>query len=243
MAPCVNKRVELDNCFFAHVFFLMCCSISFPLFELLNSAIHVDIIFMLFTLQSCVKLVYIKNETWKFLSGWRWERIVEMDFFVLFNQQTQSLFTNTMFFFCFMFHLICICKPAVLPQMISLFWWSLYRVYFDLSTLISSLPFLQSLLASCRSFLPCSTHTYTPFSNTIMNKMQWLKSKNLYIVTTDWWKLVKKRGWNEKKNELCGYLQWKRHCRSGHWVRKIPANHNTGNIEGNSVFRAIVVAS
>ena len=62
--------------------------------------------------------------------------------------------------------------------MISLLWWSLYSVYFDLSTLVSSLPFLKSLLASCRSFLPCSTHTYTPFSNTIMNKMQWLKSKN-----------------------------------------------------------------
>ena len=120
-------------------------------------------------------------------------------FFVLFNQQTQSLFTNTMFFFRIMFHLICICKPAVLPQMISLFWWSSYRVYFDLSTLISSLPFLQSLLASCCSFLPCSTHTYTPFSNTIMNKMQWLKSKNLYNVTTDWWKLVKKSRMKWKK--------------------------------------------
>ena len=53
--------------FFAHVFFLMCCSISFPLFALLNSAIHVDIIFMLFTLQSCVKHIHIKNETWIFL--------------------------------------------------------------------------------------------------------------------------------------------------------------------------------
>ena len=40
--------------------------------------------------------------------------------------------------------------------------------------IIVSLDTLKSLLASCRSFLPCSTHTctYTPFSNTIMNKMQ-----------------------------------------------------------------------
>ena len=30
---------------------------------------------------------------------------------------------------------------------------------------------------------------------------------------------------------------------SGDWVRKIPADQNTGNIEGNSVFRAIIVAS
>ena len=39
--------------FFGHAcFFSMCCSISFLLFALLNSANHVDIIFMLFTLQS-----------------------------------------------------------------------------------------------------------------------------------------------------------------------------------------------
>ena len=75
---------------------------------------------------------------WKTYSYQKWN----MDFFVLFNQQTQSLFTNTMFF-PFMFHLTCICKPAVLPQMISLFWWSLYSDYFDLSTLVSSLPFYK----------------------------------------------------------------------------------------------------
>ena len=46
-----------------------------------------------------------------------------------------------------------------------------------------------------------------------------------------------------EKNEFCGYLQWRRHGRSGHLVRKSPANQNTGNIEGNTVFRAIVVAS
>ena len=163
-------------------------------------------------------------------------------FFVLFDQQTQSLFTNTMFFSFYVLshmHLQIRCASSNDFSV----WWSLYSVYFDLSTLVSSLPFLKSVLASCRSFLPRSTHTYTPFSNTIMNKMQWLKSKNVYNVTTHWWKLVKKKQDEMEKNELCGYLQWRRHGRSGHWVRKIPANQNTGNIEGNSVFRAIVVAS
>ena len=169
-----------------------------------------------------------QNETWCFL---------------FFSISKPKVYSPIPCFFRFMFHLTCICKSTVLPQIISLFWWSLHSVYFDLSTLVSSLPFLKSLLASCCSFLPCSTHTYTPFSNTIMNKMQWLKSKNLYNITTDWWKLVKKSRIKWKKNELCGYLQWRRHGRSGHWVRKIPANQNTGNIEGNPVFRTIVVAS
>ena len=46
-----------------------------------------------------------------------------------------------------------------------------------------------------------------------------------------------------EKDELHGYLEWRRHGGSGHWVRNIPANQNTGNIEGNSVFWAIVVVS
>ena len=104
MAPCLNKRVELDNCF--SLMFFLDVLFSFPLLALLNSAIHVDVVFMLFTLQSCEKRIHIKNEKWIF--------------FVLFNQQTQRLFTNTMFF-SFYVHLTCICKPAVLPQMISLF--------------------------------------------------------------------------------------------------------------------------
>ena len=54
MAPCLNKRVELDNCF-SLMFFLDMLFNFLPLFALLNSADHVDIIFMLFTLQSCVK--------------------------------------------------------------------------------------------------------------------------------------------------------------------------------------------
>ena len=46
-----------------------------------------------------------------------------------------------------------------------------------------------------------------------------------------------------KKKELYGYLQGRGHGNSGHWVRKAPADQNTGNIEGNSVFRVTVVAS
>ena len=114
--------------------------------------------------------------------------------FLFFSISKPKLYSPIPCLFPFMFHLTCICKLAVLPQMISLFWWFLYCDYFDLSTFVSSLPFLQSLFASCHYFLPCSTHTYTPFSNTIMNMIEWLKSKNLYNVTTDWWKLVKKAG-------------------------------------------------
>ena len=77
---------------FCSCLFLMCCSI---VFALLNSAI----IFMLFTLQSCVKLIHIKNETWCFFCSFPSANQNETwCFFVFFNQQTQSLFTNTMFF-------------------------------------------------------------------------------------------------------------------------------------------------
>ena len=119
--------------------------------------------------------------------------------FLFFSIGKPKVYSPILCFFRFMFHFTCMCKPAVLPQMISLFWWSLYSACFDLSTLVSSLPFLKSLFASCRSFLPCSTHTCTPFSNTIMNKMERLKSKNLYNVTTDRWKLVKKSRMKWKK--------------------------------------------
>ena len=191
MAPCLNKRVELDNCFLL-MLFLMCYSISFLLFAFLNSAYHVDIIFILFTLQSWVKLIHIKNETW---------------IFVLFNQQTQSLFTNTMFFFSFyvsfQMHVQTRCASSndfsVLMVLIQCLFWFIHNGFFY--------TLLKSLLASCRSFLPCSTHTYTPFSNTMLNKMECLKSENLYNVTTDWWKLVKKSIMKWKKSELCGYLQ------------------------------------
>ena len=116
--------------------------------QVVYSADHVDIIFMLFTLQSCVRTS----------SYQKWN----MDFFVLFNQQTQSLFTNTT---CFSFyvpshmHLQTRCAPSndfsVLLVLIQwLFWFIHIGFFFTL---------LQSLLASCRSFLLCSTHTYTLF--------------------------------------------------------------------------------
>ena len=208
----------------------MCCSISFPLFASLNSAIHVDIIFMLFTLQSCVKPMHIKNETWNFLffsiSKPKVYSPIPCFFFVLCS--ISHAFANPL---CFLKRFLCFDGPYTVFILIypHCNWFLLY-------------PFYKVYLLR-RSFLPCSTHTCTPFSNTIMNKTEWLKSKNVYNVSTDWWKLVKKSRMKWEKNELCGYLQWTRHGRSWHWVRKIPANQNTGNIEGNSVFRAIVVAS
>ena len=62
MAPCLkdsSSTTVFSSCFF----FLKCCSISFPIFAILNQAIHVDIILMLFTLQSCVKPIHINNNT------------------------------------------------------------------------------------------------------------------------------------------------------------------------------------
>ena len=56
-------------------------------------------------------------------------------------------------------------------------------------------------------------------------------------------KIREKKQDEMEKNELSGYLQWRRQGGSGHWVRNISANQNTENIEGNSVFRAMVVAS
>ena len=56
-------------------------------------------------------------------------------------------------------------------------------------------------------------------------------------------KWSKKQDEMKKKIELCGYLQWRGHGKSGHWVRKAPADQKTGNIGGNSVFRVTVVAS
>ena len=221
--------------FFAHVFFLMCCSISFPLFELLNSAIHVDIIFVLFTLQSCVKLIYIKNETWKFLSGWRWERIVEMVFFVLVNQQTQSYLPIPCFFFRFMFLSYAFANPLCFLKWFLCFdgpytgfiWFIHIDFFFTLFT--KSVGFVSF-------FSPMQhSHIHTVFKH-YHEQDAMIEKQNLYNVTNDWWKLVKKGGWNEKKKWVVRLLTMEKHGRSGHWVRKIPANHNTGNIEGNSVF-------
>ena len=157
MAPCLNKRVKLDNCFLL-MFFLD------ALFNFL-SFICVTEFSLACWYHFHVVYIAVMSKTYSYQ---KWN----MDFFVLFNQQTQSLFTNTMFFFvlcsisqrnrrrnCFAtleFHgsgpiirrfkvITCsishACANPGLPQMISLFWWSLYSVYFDLSTLVSSIPF------------------------------------------------------------------------------------------------------
>ena len=202
----------------------MCCSISFPLFALPNSAI----IFMLFTLQSCVKLIHIKNETWCSL--------------VLFNQQTQSLFTNTMFFSFYVLshmHLQICCASSndfsVLMVLLQCLFWFIHIGFFF--TLFKESAGFVSFISPMQH-----SHIHTVFKR-YHEQDAMIEKQKIVQVTTDWWKLVKKKQDETEKNELCGYLQWRRHGRSGNWVRKIPVNQNTGNIEGNSVFRAIVVAS
>ena len=119
--------------------------------------------------------------------------------FVLFNQQNPK-FIHQYHVFCsfyvpFHMHVQTRCASSndfsVLTALIQCLFWFIHIGFFY--------TLLKSLVASCRSFLPCSTHTYTPFSNTIMNKMEWLKSENLYNVNTDWWKLVKKSRMKWKK--------------------------------------------
>ena len=86
------------------------------------------------------------------------------------------------------------------------------------------------------------SHIHTVFRH--YHEQDAMIEKQKFVQCHHWLvKIGEKRRMKWIKNELCGYLQWRRHGRSGRWVRKIPANHNTGNIEGNSVFRAIVVAS
>ena len=213
MAPCLNKRVELDNCF--SLMFFLDVLFSFPLLALLNSAIHVDVVFMLFTLQSCEKRIHIKNEKWIFFCTF---------------QSANPTFIHQYHVFSFYVHLTCICKPAVLPQMISLFWWSLYSDYFDLSTMVSSLTYykvcwLRVVLFSHTAL--AHTHRFQTLSWTRWSDWKAKICTMSPLTGENWWK---KAGWNGK-NELCGYLQWRRHGRSGHWVRKVPApNQNTGNI-------------
>ena len=106
MAPCLNKRVELDNCFLL-MFFLD------VLFNFL-SFICVTEFSLACWYQFHVVHIAVMSKTY---SSQKWNK----DFFVLFNQQNQSLFTNTMFFFvlCSISHA---CANPGLPQMISLFW-------------------------------------------------------------------------------------------------------------------------
>ena len=95
MAPCLNKRVELDNCFLL-MFFLD------VLFNF-RSFICVTEFSLACWYHFHVVHIAVMSKTYSYQ---KWN----MDFYVLFNQQTQSLFTNTMFF-CFMFHFTCMCKP------------------------------------------------------------------------------------------------------------------------------------
>ena len=122
----------------------MCCSISFPLFALLNSAI----IFMLFTLQSCVKLIHIKNETWCFFCSF------------------QSA------------------NPKFIHQ---------YHVFFVLCSI--SHAFANPL----RFISPMQhSHIHTVFKHNHEQDAM-IEKQNLYNVTTDWWKLVKKSRMKWKK--------------------------------------------
>ena len=117
---------------------------------------------------------------------------------------------------------------AVSSNDLYLFWLSSYSVYFDLSTSVSSLPCWQSLLASCRSYLPCSTPTYTLFSNTIMNMMNTMIEKQK-IVQCHWLvKIGEKKQDEMEKNWVLRLLTMeeagskralgqKNSCESEHW--------------------------
>ena len=147
------------------------------------------------------------------------------------------------FFFRFMFHLTCMCKPAVLPQMIVLCFDGPYTVFiliyphWFLLYPFKKVCWLRVVLFSHAALT--HTHRFQTLSWTRWNDWKANICTMSPLTGENWWK---KAGWNEKK-KLCDYLQWRRHGKSGHWVRKVPANQNTGNIEGKSVFRAIIVAS
>ena len=167
----------------------MCCSISFPLFALLNSAI----IFMLFTLQSCVKLIHIKNETWCF--------------FVLFNQQTKSLFTNTMFFSFYVpshMHLQIRCTSSndfsvLMVPIQCLFWFIHIGFFFTL--------FKESV--GFVSFISPMQHSqiHTVFKH--YHEKDAMIEKQKFVQCHHWLvKIGEKKQDEIKKNELCGYLQY-----------------------------------
>ena len=162
--------------------------------------------------------------------------------FVLFNQQTQSLFTNTMFFFvlcsishacanplCFLKWFLCFDGPYTVFILIYPHWFLLY-------------PFKKSV-GFVSFFSPMQhSHIHTIFKH--YHEQDGMIEKQNFVECHHWlMKIGEKKQDEMEKNELCGHLQCRRHGRIGHWVRKIPADQNTGNIEGNSVFRAIIVAS
>ena len=185
---------------------------------------------MLFTLQSWVKIIHIKNETWIFCS---------------FQSANPKFFHQYHVFFRFMFHLTCMCKPAVLPQMIVLCFegpctvFILIYPHWFLLYPFKKVCWLRVVLFSHAALT--HTHRFQTLSWTRWNDWK----ANLKFVQCHHWlvKIGEKKQDEMKKKKLCDYLQWRRHGKSGHWVRKVPANQNTGNIEGKSVFRAIIVAS
>ena len=183
---------------------------------------------MLFTLQSCVKLIFIKNETWIFL------------FFSISKPKVYLPIPCFFFVLCSISYAFAnpLCSSndfSVLMVLIQgLFWFIHIDFFFTLFT--QSVGFVSF-------FSPMQhSHMHTVFKH--YHEQDAMIEKQKFVQCHHWLvKIGEKRRMKWKKKELCGYLQWRRHGRSGHWVRKIPANHNTGNIEGNSVFRAIVVAS
>ena len=95
MAPCLNKRVELDNCF---------CSCFFldVLFNFLSFIWVTEFSY------SCWYVVHIAVMCKTYLYQ-KWN----MDFLFFSISKPKVYLPIPCFFFRFMFHLICICKPAV----------------------------------------------------------------------------------------------------------------------------------
>ena len=181
MAPCLNKRVEQDNCFLL-MFFLD------VLFNFL-SFICVTEFSLACWYRFHVVHIAVMSKTYSYQ---KWN----MDIFVLFNQQTQSLFTNTMFFFLFYVPFTCMCKPRSSSKfMISLFWWSLYSVYFDLSTLVSSKVFWLSIVLFSHAALT-HTHRFQTLSWTRWNDWKAKICTMSPLTGENWWN---KAGWNGKK--------------------------------------------
>ena len=122
------------------------------------------------------------------------------EFFVLFNQQIQSLFTNTMFFFRVMFHLTCMCKPAVLPQMIVLCFDGPYTVFiliyphWFLLYSFKKVCWLRVVLFSHAALT--HTHRFQTLSWTRWNDWKAKICTMSPLTGENWWK---KAGWNEKK--------------------------------------------
>ena len=146
MAPCLKNRVELDNCF----------SLMFFLDVLLNFLSFICVTefswlcwyhFHVVHIAVMCKNIHIKNETWIFCTFRSANPKFIHQYHVFFLLcSIWHAFANPL---CFLKWFLCFDSPYTVIILIYPHWFLLYP--------------LQSLLASCRSFLPCSTHTYTPF--------------------------------------------------------------------------------